>query len=191
MLAFVLAAPATTAQTADAYQSDAQDIVATLDAEGTFTVLVSALRDTGLDAALASGETFTVFAPTDEAFRNLPAGTLEGLSPEQLTEILRYHVLVGAVPSQDALALDSAPTVQGGDLALSTADGQLYVNGAAVTAADLEASNGVIHVIDAVLMPEAEMDHDAMEDGSMEEKMGDDSAMEMEDDGTPTPAPEN
>jgi len=186
LLAFVLAAPATFAQTTDAYESDAQDLVATLDAQGNFTVLTSALRDTGLDDALASGDTFTLFAPTDEAFQNLPVGTLESLSLEQLTEVLRYHVLVGTVPSQDAVTLDAAPTVQGSELALSTTDGVLSINDATVTTADIEASNGVIHVIDAVLMPELETKDEGTMDGE--------SAMEIEDiedDGEPTPAPQN
>jgi uncharacterized surface protein with fasciclin (FAS1) repeats len=168
LFAFALAAPASLAQDSAAYGNETQDLLSTLEAQGNFTTLVSALRDTGLDEALASGETFTIFAPTDEAFQQLPAGTLEGLSPEQLVEVLRYHILVGAVPSQDAVALDAAPTVQGGELDLTTADGQLMVNDATVTEADIQASNGVIHVIDAVLMPEAEMDESAMDGDVME-----------------------
>ena len=167
LFAFVLAAPASLAQETVAYDNETQDLLSTLDARGDFTVLVSALRDTGLDEALASGETFTLFAPTDEAFQQLPEGTLESLSPEKLTEILRYHVLAGAVPSQDAVTLDAALTVQGSELALATADGQLMVNDATVTEADIQASNGVIHVIDAVLMPKAKMDASAMDDSGM------------------------
>ena len=182
LLAVVLTAPTSLAQETVAYDNEAQDLLSTLDERGNFTVLVSALRDTGLDEALASGETFTLFAPTDEAFQKLPEGTLESLSPEKLTEILRYHVLAGAVPSQDAVTLDAAPTVQGTDLALATADGQLMINDATVTEADIQASNGVIHVIDSVLMPKAEMDESAM-DGDMMEKDYDSDESDM------TPAP--
>lgn len=160
LLALLLAVPASfaqgtmTAAPAEQEQTAAQeDILATLTDRGDFTILVSALRDTGLDAALASGDTFTLFAPNDAAFQKLPAGTLEALTPEELTDILRYHLLVGAVPSQDAAALDTAPTVQGNDLTLAPTDAGLTVNGAAITEADVQASNGVIHVIDTVLLP--------------------------------------
>lgn len=180
LFAVMLAAPASLAQESAAYSDDTKDLLGTLEERGNFTVLVDALRDTGLDEALASGETFTLFAPTDEAFQKLPAGTLDGLSPEQLTGILRYHVLAGAVPSQDAVTLDAAPTVQGSELALSTAGDQLKVNEATVTEADIQASNGVIHVIDSVLMPEA--DESAM-DESMMEKDSDSDESDM----TPTP----
>jgi uncharacterized surface protein with fasciclin (FAS1) repeats len=91
-------------------------------------------------------------------------------------------VLAGTVPSQDAVTLDAAPTVQGTDLALATADGQLMVNDATVTEADIEASNGVIHVIDSVLMPEAKMDESAMDSDMMEEDYDSD-----ESDMNPTP----
>lgn len=167
LVAMVLAIPATLAQDSEAYSDESKDLLSTLEERGNHTVLVSALRDTGLDEALAAGETFTLFAPTDEAFQKLPEGTLESLSPEQLTGILRYHVLAGTVPSEDAVTLDAAPTVQGSELALSTADGQLMINDATVTEADIQASNGVIHVIDSVLMPKAEMDASAMDDGGM------------------------
>jgi len=182
LFAIALAAPASLAQDDAAYDNETQDLLSTLDERGDFTVLVSALRDTGLDEALASGETFTLFAPTDEAFAALPEGTLESLSAEKLTEILRYHVLAGSVPSQDAVTLDDAPTVQGTDLALATADGQLMVNDATVTEADIQASNGVIHVIDSVLMPKAKMDESAMDGDMMEEDYDSD-----ESDMTPTP----
>ena len=172
LLALLLAAPAGLAQvttapaTADAAD---QDLIATLDARGDFTILVDALRDTGLDAALATGETFTLFAPTDAAFQKLPAGTLESLTPEQLTDILRYHLLAGAVTSQSAAAIAAAPTVQGDDLTLAaTAEGQLSVNDATVTEADVQASNGVIHVVDTVLMPGADA---TMGKASMEEDL--------------------
>ncbi len=154
---------------------EATDLLTTLESLGDFTVLVQALRDTGLDAALTTTESFTIFAPTDEAFQALPAGTLDGLTPEQLTGILRRHVLVGAVSSEDASALGKAPTVEGSDLEIvATGDG-LMVGNALVSDADIQASNGVIHVINAVLLPDAksapmegdtkeQMDEDGIED---------------------------
>ena len=182
-LALLLLAPAASAQdySAEATEAtEAQDLLATLEERGDFTILAGALRDTGLDAALSTGETFTLFAPTDAAFQQLPAGTLENLSPEELTEILRYHLLVGAVPSQDAAALSSAPTVQGDELSFATTDGRLTVNGAAITEADVQASNGVIHVVDTVLMPDAgaEMGAETGDDGMMEKEMPENAPME-------------
>lgn len=182
-LAVLLLGPTASAQDYSADTAE-QDLLATLEERGDFSILVGALRDTGLDAALATGETFTLFAPTDAAFQQLPAGTLENLSPEELTEILRYHLLVGTVPSQDATALSSAPTVQGSELSLATTDGQLTVNGAAITEADVQASNGVIHVVDTVLMPsaDAEMDTEAG-DGMMEKEMSEEAPMEDDSEG--------
>ena len=190
LLALLLAAPVSLAQGDAAelqVQAAQEDLVATLVNRGDFTILVDALRSTGLDAALASGDTFTLFAPTDAAFAKLPAGTLEGLTPEQLTGILRYHVLVGAASSEDAAALDAAPSVQGSDLTFDASDAGLTVNGAAITEADVQASNGVIHVIDTVLLPEtdAPMDDDMMDEemheDHMDEKMMDDSKEMMND----------
>ena len=180
LLALLLTSPVSLAQ-GDAAELQVEvaqeDLVTTRANRGDFTILVDALRSTGLDAALASDDAFTLFAPTDAAFEKLPAGTLDGLTPEQLTGILRYHVLVGSATSEDAAALDAAPSVQGSDLTFATSDAGLTVNGAAITEADVYASNGVIHVIDTVLMPEA--------DASMEEDMTDDEMheehMEMED----------
>lgn len=187
LLALLLAAPASLAQATIAPADAAdQDLVATLDARGDFTILVDALRDTGLDAALTTDETFTLFAPTDAAFQKLPAGTLEALTPEQLTDILRYHLLAGAVTSQNAATIAAAPTVQGDELALvAAAEGKLSVNDAAVTEADMQASNGVIHVIDTVLIPvadattdaDAAMDEASMEQGAKLEKAAKDSEM--------------
>ena len=101
---------------------------------------------------------FTVFAPTDEAFAKLPPGTLETLlKPEnkaKLQSILTYHVVAGKVMAQDVVKLDSATTVEGQSISIKTLDGGVMVNGARVIKADIETSNGVIHVIDAVLLPE-------------------------------------
>ena len=107
----------------------APDIVSTLDASGDFTILVQALRDTGLAEALAGSETFTLFAPTDAAFQKLPAGTLDGLGQEQLVDILRYHLLVGPVSSAEAAAQPTAPTVQGDAVTLAATGDALTVNG--------------------------------------------------------------
>ena len=128
-------------------------------ADGRFTTLVGALQTAGLVEALQGEGPFTVFAPTDDAFAALPAGTLEGLSVEQLTSILLYHVVPGKVMAADAIALDgqSAGTLlDGQSINISVVDGMVRINEATVIIADIEASNGVIHVIDSVLLPPAE-----------------------------------
>jgi uncharacterized surface protein with fasciclin (FAS1) repeats len=135
----------------------AKDIVDTAVEAGSFTTLVAAVEAAGLVDTLKGEGPFTVFAPTDEAFAALPAGTVEDLlKPEnidQLTAILTYHVVPGKVMSTDLSNNMMAPTVQGGDLTIMT-EGGVTVNGATVTTADIETSNGVIHVIDAVIIPE-------------------------------------
>ena len=135
----------------------AKDIVDTAVEAGSFTTLVAAVEAAGLVDTLKGDGPFTVFAPTDEAFAALPAGTVEDLlKPEnidQLTAILTYHVVPGKVMSTDLTNNMMAPTVQGGDLTIMT-EGGVTVNGANVTTADIETSNGVIHVIDAVIIPE-------------------------------------
>lgn len=131
---------------------------------GSFTTLVSALQATGLDSTLANLESnFTVFAPSDSAFAKLPAGTLDNLSNDQLTDILLYHVLPGKVLADGAITLaqsaeNMAETANGDNVSLSFVDSMLYVNGAKVSKADVMADNGVIHVIDNVIMPPAMMD---------------------------------
>ena len=125
---------------------------------GNFTTLVAAVKAAGLVDTLKGPGPFTVFAPTDEAFAKLPAGTLEALlKPEnkaKLQSILTYHVVLGKVMSQDVVKLDSANTVEGRSIAIRTVNGGVMVNNAHVTKADIEASNGVIHVIDTVILPE-------------------------------------
>ncbi len=126
---------------------------------GSFTTLVGALQATGLVEALAGEGPFTVFAPSDEAFAKLPAGTLESLTPEQLTDILLYHVVAGKVMAADAVALDGQMVdtlLEGKQLAISVDGGSVMINDAKVVTADVEAGNGVIHVIDSVLLPPAE-----------------------------------
>ncbi|WP_127562701.1 fasciclin domain-containing protein [Nioella ostreopsis] len=132
------------------------DIVDTAVGAGTFNTLVAAVQAAGLEETLRGEGPFTVFAPTDEAFAALPEGTVETLLMEenldQLVAILTYHVVPGAVMSGDLSDGMMATTVQGGEIEIGTTDG-VTVNGANVIAADIEASNGVIHVIDAVILP--------------------------------------
>jgi len=133
------------------------DIVAVAEANGQFKTLVAAVKAADLEATLKGPGPFTVFAPTDAAFAALPAGTVDDLlKPEnkaKLTAILTYHVVSGNVPSSEAVKLTTAKTVNGKDLSFSTANGGLEVNGAKVIQADVAASNGVIHVIDKVIIP--------------------------------------
>jgi uncharacterized surface protein with fasciclin (FAS1) repeats len=158
-LAALLLAPATAvAQDAQGYApaEPAGDIIETATAAGSFTTLAKALEAAGLVETLKGEGPFTVFAPTDEAFAKLPEGTLEALleDKEKLTAILTYHVVPGEVTSEQAAALTSARTVNGKELTIAAADGKVTVGSATVTQADIPATNGVIHVIDSVLLPE-------------------------------------
>jgi uncharacterized surface protein with fasciclin (FAS1) repeats len=130
------------------------DIVDTAVQAGSFDTLVEAVKAAGLVDTLKSEGPFTVFAPTDEAFDKLPAGTVEALlnDKEKLAAILTYHVVPGKVMSGQVTRLSSATTVQGSDLRIST-EGGVRINDANVIQADVETSNGVIHVIDTVLIP--------------------------------------
>ncbi len=134
------------------------DIVDTAAAAGQFETLVAAVEAAGLVDTLKGEGPFTVFAPTDEAFAALPEGTLDELlmpeNQETLQAILTYHVVAGQVMAEDAMGLESADTVQGQSLTITTMDGSVMINDATVIQADIEASNGVIHVIDGVLLPE-------------------------------------
>jgi uncharacterized surface protein with fasciclin (FAS1) repeats len=133
------------------------DIVDTAVAAGQFNTLAAALKAAGLVDTLKGAGPFTVFAPTDEAFAKLPPGTVEELlKPEnkaKLTAILTYHVMAGKAMAADVSGMSSAKTVNGKELKLKLADGKVMVDNATVTKADIEATNGVIHVIDTVLMP--------------------------------------
>lgn len=135
----------------------AADIVDTAVA-GHFNTLVAAVKAAGLVDSLKGPGPFTVFAPTDEAFAKLPPGTLESLlkpeNKQKLQKILTYHVVAGHVTANDVVKLRSAETVAGGSLTIKTADGGVMVNNAHVIKTDIVASNGVIHVIDTVLLPE-------------------------------------
>jgi len=134
-----------------------KDIVDTAVAAGDFKTLAAALQAAGLVETLKGPGPFTVFAPTDAAFAKLPAGTLDSLlKPEnkaQLTSILTYHVVPGKVKAADVVKLTSAKTVNGQAVAINVADGKVTVGGANVVKTDIGASNGVIHVIDAVILP--------------------------------------
>jgi uncharacterized surface protein with fasciclin (FAS1) repeats len=131
-----------------------QNIVQTARAAGSFTTLVTAVEAAGLEETLSDGGPFTVFAPTDTAFGELPEGTIDSLlaEPGRLAEVLTYHVVPGRVSAAEAIELSSAPTVSGADLPIAV-NGGLRVAGARVLDADIQASNGVIHVIDRVLLP--------------------------------------
>jgi len=122
---------------------------------GNFTTLVAAVKAAGLAETLSGPGPFTVFAPTDAAFAKLPAGTVESLlkDKEKLSAILTYHVVAGKVMAADAVKLTSAKTVQGTDIAIKVDGAKVMINNANLVTTDIEASNGVIHVIDTVLLP--------------------------------------
>ena len=144
-----------------------QTIVDIAVADGRFTTLVAAVQAAGLVDTLNSEGPFTVFAPTDDAFAKLPEGTVEALlaDPEALANILLYHVVPGKVMSTDVVTLEYALSAQGAPIDVSVKDGAVYVNDAQVIIADIEASNGVIHVIDTVILPPADIVDTAIADG--------------------------
>jgi uncharacterized surface protein with fasciclin (FAS1) repeats len=131
-----------------------KDIIETAASAGKFTTLAKALAEAGLVETLKGTGPYTVFAPTDEAFASLPAGTLDGLLADKakLAEVLTYHVVPGKVTAADVAKMTEATTVQGGKVRIDTAVG-VKVNDANVVATDIMASNGVIHVIDRVILP--------------------------------------
>jgi uncharacterized surface protein with fasciclin (FAS1) repeats len=145
-----LAVPASTQ--AQMYE---KDIVETAVEAGSFTTLAAALEAAGLVEVLQGEGPFTVFAPTDAAFAKLPAGTVEALlaDKEMLTKILTYHVVAGTVTSDQVVKLSEAKTVAGIMAPIEVKMGSVYVAGAKVITADVKASNGVIHVIDTVMLP--------------------------------------
>ena len=136
----------------------AKDIVETATEAGSFKTLVTAVKAAGLVETLQGTGPFTVFAPTDAAFAALPAGTLDGLlkDPAALKKILLYHVVSGAVTADKVVGLTSAKSVEGSPIAIAVKDGTVYLNDSAkVVTPDVIASNGVIHVIDKVILPPA------------------------------------
>ncbi len=136
------------------HHKESADIVDTAVAAGSFNTLAAALKAAGLVETLKGEGPFTVFAPTDDAFAKLPEGTVESLlaDKEALTKVLTYHVVAGKVMAADVAGLTSAPSIQGSTLRIDTSMG-VKINDAKVIKADVQASNGVIHVIDTVLIP--------------------------------------
>ena len=132
-----------------------KDIVETAVGAGKFKTLVAAVQAAGLVETLQGKGPFTVFAPTDEAFAKLPKGTVEGLLKDKkaLANILTYHVVSGKVMAADVVKLESAKTVQGESVTIVVKSGTVTINGVNVVATDIVCKNGVIHVIDAVLLP--------------------------------------
>jgi uncharacterized surface protein with fasciclin (FAS1) repeats len=154
------AATTATPSTAPSASADAmtKDIVETATEAGSFKTLLTAVKAAGLVETLQGKGPFTVFAPTDAAFAALPAGTLDGLlkDPAALKKILLYHVVSGSVTSDNVVGLTSATSVEGSPIAISVKDGTVYLNDSAkVVTPDVMASNGVIHVIDKVILPPA------------------------------------
>jgi uncharacterized surface protein with fasciclin (FAS1) repeats len=134
-----------------------KNIVDTAVAAGSFTTLAKALTAADLVATLEGPGPFTVFAPTDQAFAKLPAGTLDNLlkpeNKDKLRRILTYHVVAGEVRAADVVKLQSAEAVSGDAITVKVRDGKVRVDDANVTKTDIQASNGVIHVIDTVILP--------------------------------------
>lgn len=134
------------------------DIVAVAAGAGHFNTLVAAVKAAGLVETLQGAGPFTVFAPTDEAFAKLPKGAIEALlaDKEKLAAVLTYHVVPGKVMAADVIAMGGGQvtTVNGAPVNITIKDGKVYVDGAQVVTADIQASNGVIHVIDAVILPQ-------------------------------------
>ena len=140
-------------------QPPAPDLLGVAEKAGQFGVLLEALDATGLDDTLRRDGPFTVFGPTDEAFQSLGTGTLRNLldksNRSKLKEVLKFHVVAGRVSARDAVGAGEAKTLQGGVVPVSIKGGKLTIGGATALATDLEAGNGVIHVIDRILVPEA------------------------------------
>jgi len=145
-------------QAAIAAHHEKKDIVDVAASNDDFSTLVAAVKAAGLVDTLKGEGPFTVLAPTNAAFAKLPEGTVENLlkpeNKDQLTAILTYHVIPGNNPASTVVTLNSAPTVNGQSVSISVDNGTVSINNATVTATDVEASNGVIHVIDTVLIPE-------------------------------------
>ena len=136
-----------------------KNIVDTAVAAGNFKTLAAALGAAGLVDTVSGAGPFTVFAPTDAAFAKLPAGTIENLlkpeNKDQLTAILTYHVVQGKVMAADVVKLSEAKTVNGKTLKVKVNGGNVMIDDATVTSTDIAASNGVIHVVDSVMIPKA------------------------------------
>lgn len=142
-------------RSARAEDKAAKDIVDTAVGAGQFKTLVTAVKAADLVETLKGKGPFTVFAPTDEAFAKIPKEKLEALLKDKkaLTAVLTYHVVPGKVMAADVVKLDSAKTVQGQPVSIVARDGMVMINGAKVLKADIVCGNGVIHVIDTVILP--------------------------------------
>lgn len=158
MKSFALAAVIALMSAAPAFAQE-KDVVDVAVANGSFKTLATALKAAGLIETLKGAGPFTVFAPTDAAFAKLPAGTLESLlkpeNKEKLRQVLTYHVVPGKVGSAQVVKMTSAKAVSGDTIKIMVKDGKVMVNNATVVTPDVAASNGVIHVIDTVIMPPA------------------------------------
>jgi uncharacterized surface protein with fasciclin (FAS1) repeats len=156
VLAAIVALGMTTNSASANDHHEQKDIVDTTVAAGSFKTLAAALQAAGLVETLKGKGPFTVFAPTDEAFAKLPAGTVEALlkDKEKLTQILLYHVVPGNVMAKDVVKLKTALTVQGSAVKINAKGGKVMVDNANVVKTDIAASNGVIHVIDSVILPQ-------------------------------------
>jgi uncharacterized surface protein with fasciclin (FAS1) repeats len=157
LAAVTMIAPTASAQMAKhAEKAPSMDIVETAVAAGSFKTLAAALGAADLIDALKGEGPFTVFAPTDEAFAKLPAGTVEALlkDKKKLAAILTYHVVSGKVAAADVVKLSSAKTLNGQSVTIKVKDGKVMLNNANVVKTDIMASNGIIHVIDTVILPE-------------------------------------
>ncbi|TQV73146.1 fasciclin domain-containing protein [Aliikangiella marina] len=155
---FTVALFASTAVFAGSYgKKKSNDIVDVAAGNESFSTLVAAVKAAGLVDTLKSDGPFTVFAPTNEAFAKLPEGTVENLlkpeNKDKLVAVLTYHVVPGKVLAKDVVGLSQAKTAQGSEVKISTAGGGVKVDNANVVATDIAASNGVIHVIDSVILP--------------------------------------
>ena len=135
--------------------------------DGRFSTLVAALQAADLVGTLEGEGPFTVFAPTDEAFATLPEDMLNAIltDPERLASVLKYHIVSGKVMASDMADLESVTTVQGEEIKINVTDEGVFVNNVTVIKTDIETSNGVIHVIDSVLIPEAEKEKEVIEPG--------------------------
>jgi len=155
-----LAVPASAQHGYMSSHSPDKDIVETAISAGSFQTLVAAVQAAGLVGTLQDEGPFTVFAPTDEAFAKLPAGTVEELlkpeNREQLVAILTYHVVPGKLMAEDVVGMSYAQTAQGQQVKFSVKDGEARINKARIVKTDIMASNGVIHVIDSVILPESD-----------------------------------
>jgi len=156
-LSIVIASFTFTSVAQAAHHGMHKDIVDVASENGSFTTLIAAVKAAGLVDTLKGKGPFTVFAPTDEAFAKLPEGTVEMLlkpeNKDKLVAVLTYHVVPGKVTASDAMKIDSAKTVQGQPVMVKVVDSKVMINNAQVVTADVEASNGVIHAVDTVLMP--------------------------------------